>query len=118
MAVSDFWQYCKIEERLSEIVHSTYKNVARRFLLSFNGEVTRQTIREFLKPYLQKAPATYNNKISALTAFVARYLQKPELMQGFKRSHVPDNFENNLPTKQQLKKHFRHWKMIVNERFF
>jgi integrase len=59
-----------------------------------------------LKPYLQKAPATYNNLISALTAFVARYLQKPELMNGFKRSHVPDNYETNLPCKQKLKKAF------------
>jgi len=101
--VSDFWQYCKIEERLSDKVSKDYKNVARRFLLSYNGEVSRQSIREFLKPYLQKAPKTYNNIIDGLRAFIKRYLQKPELMKGFKHTHVPSNYENHLPTKEQLK---------------
>jgi len=78
--------------------------MAKRFLLSCNGEISRQTIREFLKPYLQKAPKTYNNIIDGLRAFIARYLQKSELMKGFKHTHVPTNFDRNLPAKQQLKK--------------
>ena len=104
--VSDFWQYCKIEERLSDKVSMDYKNVAKRLLLSSNGELSRRSIREFLKPYLQKAPKTYNNIIDGLRAFIQRYLQKPELMNGFKHSHVPSNFERHLPTKEQLKKGF------------
>jgi hypothetical protein len=55
--VSDFWQYCKIEERLSEKVSKDYKTVAKRFLSSIKGEMSRQTIREFLKPYLLKKPS-------------------------------------------------------------
>ena len=80
--------------------------MARRFLSSCNGEVTRQAIREPLKPYLQKKPKTYNNIIDALRAFVKRYLQKPELMNRFKHGHVPGNFERQLPSKEQLRKGF------------
>ena len=83
-----------------------YKNVAKRLLLSNNSELSRQSIREFLKPYLQKAPKTYNNIIDGLRAFIQRYLQKPELMNGFKHSHVPTNYERKLPTKEQLRKGF------------
>ena len=105
-AVSDFWQYCKIEERLSKKVARDYKNVAKRLLVSCNGEICRHSMREFLKPYLQKKPKTYNNIIDALRAFILRYLQKPELMNGFKHSHVPSNYERLLPTREQLKKGF------------
>ena len=71
--VSDFWQYCKIEERLSKKVARDYKNVAKRLLLSCDGQLSRQAIREFLKPYLHKAPKTYNNIIDALRAFIKRF---------------------------------------------
>jgi len=105
-AVSDFWEYCKIEERLSHKVSRDYKNVTKRLLTSCNGELSREAIRDFLRLYLEKAPKTYNNIIDALRAFIKRYLQKPELMNGFKHSHVPSNFERQLPTKEQLKKGF------------
>ena len=105
-AVSDFWQYCKIEERLSKKVARDYKNVAKRLLFSCDGRLSRQAIREFLKPYLQMKPKTYNNIIDALRAFILRYLQNSELMNGFKHSHVPGNYERLLPTKEQLKKGF------------
>jgi len=105
-AVSDFWQYCKIEERLCAKVARDYKNVAKRLLMSCDGKLSRQSIREFLKPYLQKKPKTYSNIIDALRAFLLRYLQKTELVNGFKHSHVPSNYERLLPTKEQLKKGF------------
>jgi len=74
--------------------------------LSCDGQLSRQAIREFLKPYLQKAPKTYNNVIDALRAFIKRYLQRPELMNGFKHGHVPSSYERLLPTKEQLKRGF------------
>jgi hypothetical protein len=92
-AVQDFYQYCKIEERLTSKVCNDYKYAARRFLLSCKGEISRQAIRDFLSPYLEKAPKTYNNIIDDLRAFIERYLKRPELMQGFKHSHVPSNYE-------------------------
>jgi integrase len=105
-AVSDFWEYCKIEERLSDKVSKDYKNVAKRLLQSCDGELSRDAIRDFLRPYCEKAPKTYNNIVDALRAFIKRYLQKPELMNGFKHSHVPSNYERELPTKDQLQRGF------------
>ena len=103
---SDFWQHSKIDERLSAKVSKDYKNVTRRFLVSCNGVVSRQSIRRFLERYLQKAPKTYNNIIDGLGAFVVRYLQQPEVMTGFKHTHVPDTFDRPFPTKEQLKQGF------------
>ncbi len=66
-----------------------------------------QSIRDFLKYYLQKAPKTYNNIIDGLRAFIVRYLQKSELISGFKHTHVPSNFENKQPREEQLRKGFQ-----------
>ena len=104
--ISDFWDHCKVVERLSKKVSKDYKNVTRRFLRHSNGEVSRQAIREFLKLYLAKAPRTYNNIVDALKAFVGRYLGKTEFLNGLKHSYVPENYERQLPTREQLKKGF------------
>ena len=104
--VSDFWEYSKVEERLSKKVSKDYKNVARRFLKLSAGEVSRQAIREFLKLYVEKAPRTYNNIIDALKAFIGRYLGKTDLLNGLKHTYVPENYERHLPTKEQLCKGF------------
>lgn len=53
--VSGFWQYCKIEERLSDTVSRDYKNVARRLLNSCNGELSREAIRDFLRALFSKS---------------------------------------------------------------
>jgi hypothetical protein len=47
--VSDLYQHCKFEERLSEKVCRDYRNVARRFLLTRNGEISRQSNGRFLE---------------------------------------------------------------------
>jgi hypothetical protein len=69
-AVSDFWEYCNIEERLSNKVSRDYKNVAKRLLTSCNGALSREAIRDFLRPYLEKAPKTYNNIIEVDSAWM------------------------------------------------
>ncbi|UCE28604.1 MAG: hypothetical protein JSV85_04810 [Candidatus Bathyarchaeota archaeon] len=50
--IHDFWQYCSIEERLGQRQSRDYRNIARRFLQSSKGVVSRQAIREYLKGYL------------------------------------------------------------------
>jgi len=104
--VSDFWEYSKVEERLSKKVSKDYKNVARRLLKLSEGEVSRQAVRDFLKLYVEKAPRTYNNIIDALKAFIGRYLGKTDLLNGLKHTYVPENYERHLPTKEQLCKGF------------
>ena len=72
--VSDFHEYCRVQERLSKRVSKDYKNVTRRLLHISNGEVSTKAIRDLLKLYLNKAPRTYNNIIDALKAFIDKYL--------------------------------------------
>ncbi len=104
--VTDFWEYLKVEERLSKEVSKDYKNVAKRFLKLSVGKVSRMAVREFLKLYVDKAPRTYNNIIDALKAFIGRYLQRIDLLNSLKHTYVPENYEQHLPTKEQLKKGF------------
>ena len=104
--VSDFHEYCSVQERLSKRVCKDYKNVTRRLLHLSDGEVSTKAIRDLLKLYLNKAPRTYNNIIDALKAFIGRYLGRTDLLNGLKHTYVPDNFERLLPTKEQLKKGF------------
>ncbi|MGB9135551.1 MAG: tyrosine-type recombinase/integrase, partial [Candidatus Bathyarchaeia archaeon] len=104
--IADFWEYLKVEERLSKKVSKDYKNVAKRFLKLSVGNVSRQAVREFLKLYVDKAPRTYNNIIDALKAFIGRYLQRDDLLNGLKHTYVPECLEQSLPTREQLQKGF------------
>jgi len=105
--VSEFWEYCIIDERLSKSVAKDYKNIARRFLNHSNGGISRDTLRSYLNSYLGKAPKTYNNQLDGLRAFICRFMRQPLLMQGFKKAHVDYyNREVQLPTKKQLQKAF------------
>jgi integrase len=91
---------------LSKKVAKDYKNVARRFLKLSVGQVSREAVREFLKLYVDNAPRTYNNIIDALKAFIGRYLQRTDLLNGLKHTYVPETYEQSLPTREQLKKGF------------
>jgi len=66
--VSDSWEYCVVDKRLSKSVAKDYKNIARRFLKHSNGGISRSTIRSYLNSYLSKAPKTYNNQLDGLRA--------------------------------------------------
>ena len=93
--VSDFHEYCRVQERLSKRVCKDYKNVTRRLLRISGGEVSTKAIRDLLKLYLKKAPRTYNNIIDALKAFIGRYLGRTDLLNGLKHTYVPENFERH-----------------------
>ena len=100
--VGEFWRYCEIDERLTEHVSKDYKNIARRFLNHSDGIISKETIRKYLTDYLVKKPKTYNNQLDGIRAFVCRFLQRPNLINGFKKAHVPNNYERKLPSKNQL----------------
>jgi len=104
--VLKFQEYCRIDERLEPRVSKDYRNIARRFLKHSNGVISRETIRSYLSTYLGKAPKTYNNQLDGLRAFIGRYLKRPELMEGFKKAHLNNDYGIELPTKEQIKKGF------------
>jgi len=104
--VARFYEYSKIDERLTNRVSSDYRNIARRFLKASSGMISRETVRAYLTSYIGKAPKTYNNQLDGLRAFIERFLRRPDLMDGFKKAHQSNNYEPELPTKEQLKKGF------------
>jgi intergrase/recombinase len=83
-----------------------YKNQALRFLGFSQGKVNRESVRAYLQSYITKAPKTYNNELTGLRAFVGRFLRHPEFVEGFKKAHVNQNYDIELPTKSHLKKGF------------
>jgi integrase len=83
------------------------KYTVRRFLNHSGGLVNRETIRNYLKYYVSKKPSTYNNQLKGLRAFIMRYLGRPEIILGFRKAPVLDNFDEVvLPSKEQLKQGF------------
>jgi len=105
-ALSEFWDHCVVNERLTERVSKDYRAITRRFLKFSEGLITQNNIRDYLATYLSKAPKTYNNQLDALRALIERHFKRPDLMEGFKKAHQPNNYEPELPTKQQLRKGF------------
>jgi integrase len=101
--ISKFIDYLGIDERLQPSVIHGYKYIARRFLLSSQGELSKDSIRRYLTKYLDGAPKTYNNQLDGLRAFIGRFLGHPELMNGFKKAHQTTTYEFNLPTLEQLR---------------
>jgi integrase len=70
------------------------------------GGISRESIRAYLKTYLSRAPKTYNNQLDGLRAFVSRFLKMPDLMEGFKKAHQKEDYEVDLPGKEQLRRGF------------
>jgi len=105
--ISDFVVYLSIDERLSKRVVRDYKYTIRRFLKESHGVVNRETLRNYLRDYIPRKPSTYNNQLKGLRAFIMRYLRRPEIILGFRKAPVLDNFEEAiLPSKEQLKHGF------------
>ena len=105
--ISDFVVYLSIDERLSKRVVRDYKYTVRRFLNQSGRLVNRETLRNYLKYYVSKKPSTYNNQLKGLRAFIMRYLGRPEIILGFRKAPVLDNFDEViLPSKEQLKQGF------------
>jgi integrase len=101
--LSKFIDYCRIDECLRPSVIHGYKYIAKRFLLSSKGELSKDSIRRYLSKYLDGAPKTYNNQLDGLRAFIGRFLGHPELMNGFKKAHQTTTYEFNLPTLEQVR---------------
>jgi len=104
--ISDFAVYLSIDERLSKrVVRDKY--TVRRFLNQSRRLVNREALRSYLKYYVSKKPSTYNNQLKGLRAFIMRYLGRPEIILGFRKAPVLDNFDEVvLPSKEQLKQGF------------
>jgi integrase/recombinase XerD len=76
----------------------------RKFLKAVNkpiNQITREDVRRFLSSLMDKHPETYKNYLNSLRRFLRDYLQKPELINGFKQPRIPLNLKP-LPDKVKL----------------
>jgi len=71
--LNEFYDYCVVDERITERVSKDYRNTARRFLRFTDGVVSYESVRA----YLERAPKTYNNQLCDLRAFVW-FLRQPD----------------------------------------
>jgi hypothetical protein len=108
--------YLSIDERLSKRVVRDYKYIIRRFLNQSSGLVNRETLRSYLKHYVSKKPSTYNNQIKGLRAFIMRCLGRPDIILGFRKTPILNDFnEVILPSKRQLKLGFSSLKWMSRQ---
>jgi len=104
--VPKFWEHCTIDERLEPRVAKDYRNTIARFLRFSDCVVSYESVRAYLRTYLDKAPKTYNNQLCGLRAFICRFLRQPELVEGLKKAHEPNDYDPKVPSKTQLIKGF------------
>ena len=106
--LTEFAEFMNVNMRLvPRTVRETVENTTR-FLAGSNYTVSYESVAEYLKLYLGKAPKTYNSQITSLRRFIRDFLRRPELMESFKMSPV-DSMGNNtkLPSRTQLKRGFQ-----------
>ena len=104
-AIFEFDEYCRVVERLGKAVRRNYKCVAKRFLESAEGGVSRKSVEEYLSTYLNKAPRTYNNQLKGLRAFIGRFLRRHGIIEEFRKAYVP-YYDPNVPSDEQVKQGF------------
>ncbi|MFX0108353.1 MAG: tyrosine-type recombinase/integrase, partial [Candidatus Hodarchaeota archaeon] len=101
--ISNFKEYCIIDERMSKRCAKDYKNTVKRFLIASNGIVSRECVRQYLRSYLSMRPSTYNNQLKGLRAFIKRYLRRPDIVYGLKKAYETLNYDIKLPTLEQVR---------------
>ena len=102
--IKAFEEYLRINLRLSpSTVLDTVERI-RKFLRRSNWIVSYETVKEYLKSYLNHKPATYNAELKVLKRF-AKFLGISEMMQSFKSAPV-DETPPEIPTNDQVRKGF------------
>ena len=78
----------------------------RRFLKKGNNIVSYETVANYLRGYLNKAPKTYNQQITSLRRFIRDFLGAGHIISSFKLAPVDEPKESTDVTKAQVRKGF------------
>jgi len=78
----------------------------RRFLKKGNNIVSYETVANYLRDYLNKAPKTYNQQITSLRRFIRDFLRAGHIISSFKLAPVDEPKESTDITKAQVRKGF------------
>ena len=69
-----------------------------------NNMVSYETVANYLRGYLNKAPKTYNQQITSLRRFIRDFLGAGHIIFSFKLAPVGDSKESTDVTKPQVRK--------------
>jgi len=102
--LSEFEEFLRINMRLAPVtVQKAVENI-KRFLEYTKGEISYESIKNYLATYIDKRPKTYNSQITDLRRFIRDFLGYGELIKPFRMAPVDDaNKPVKLPTKKQLR---------------
>ena len=78
----------------------------KRFLKKGNNIVSYETVANYLRGYLNKAPKTYNQQITSLRRFIRDFLGAGHIISSFKLAPVDEPKESTDVTKAQVRKGF------------
>ena len=106
-----FEEYLLINLRLSKSTVTSTMMRIRAFLR--RGDVSYQTIKEHLKYYLNKAPATYNAELKTLHRLM-KYLKDESILYDFSYAPV-DVFPQETPTNEQVRIGFESLKTTLQK---
>jgi len=104
--LDEFREFLAVDLRLA---HSTVQHTVedvKRFLACSDYAVSYETVKAFLKRYIDKAPKTYNGQVTSLRGLVKEFLQRPELMASFKMAPVDEPCNTTDLTNTQVQKGF------------
>ncbi len=105
--LNGFADFLKVDLRLNELTFKSHVIQAKRILKWLEShnitEVTRESLRNYLKQYSSRNVHTYSNVVKTLKRLFRDYLEKPELVESFrlpKKSFQP----KHIPTKADLQR--------------
>ena len=107
--LNGFADFLRIDLRLSDVTVKGHVIQAKRFLKWLDSqkldEVTRETLRSYLKGYSEKNVHTYSNVVKTLKRFFRDYLDEPELGQSFRLPKKPFQ-PGRIPTRDDLQRFY------------
>jgi len=90
--LDEFKEYLQVDRGLAKKTVSQHFNVMNRFFNSFNvkpNELNKKHIRSYLSKYLDHSSSSRRNQIKSLRVFFRDFLEKPDIVSGFKLPPVP-----------------------------
>ncbi|MEM3406258.1 MAG: integrase [Nitrososphaerota archaeon] len=107
--LSEFADFLRVDRRLNENTIRRHLLEIRRLLkyARFNVvNATRNDIRDYLKNFIGIPAGSYANILKTLRLFYREYLNRPEVIEGFKFPAKSINVNVNIPNKEQLKEFY------------
>jgi site-specific recombinase XerD len=104
----DFYDFCRVDLRLSDKTEKDYRRKIRRFLAALGKpveETTAEDARDWLRPLADGSPNTEGNALKPLRAFLGDFMRMPETVATFASKKAPLT-PVIVPSREQLQKFY------------